>query len=157
MVGLWQSISLQSVPSFLFSFSLCEVLTYHLPLSSVRCLQRRGTVWWEIIFVFCIFLCFCTIPNPFALDLRIRSFSFSQLLAKLQCQKQMHIVLFQFLWAEAWSEQEFLYCALESFVPDISSWLPIQIPETPRAAGAAGSGKANIHLAWCGYSAKYGS
>lgn len=114
MVGLWQSISLQSVPSFLFSFSLCEVLTYHLPLSSVRCLQRRGTVWWEIIFVFCIFLCFCTIPNPFALDLRIRSFSFSQLLAKLQCQKQMHIVLFQFLWAEAWSEQEFLYCALES-------------------------------------------
>ena len=156
VVGLWQSISLQSVSSLFLIFlqSLwgtylsCPTVICTLPTKARNCLVRDHL---SILY----FLYFCTMSNPFAPDPRISSFSFSHLLAKLQCQKQMHIVLFQFLWAEAWSEQEFSHCALESFVPGISSWLAIQIPETPRAAGVAGSGKVNIHLAWCGYSAKY--
>lgn len=33
-----------------------------------------------------------------------------------------------------------------SFVPCFSSWLPIQVAETPRAAEVAESGKVNIYL-----------
>lgn len=154
VMGLWQSFSLRSVYYLVFSFSLCEVLSYHLQLLSIYCLQRWETVWLGIIFLFCIILYVCTIPNWFALDPRIRSFSFPHLSVQVQCQKQMHIVLIQLLGVEAWSEQEFLFSASTSFVPAISSWLSIQIPETPRTAGASRSAKLNIHLAWCGHSAK---
>lgn len=85
-----------------------------LPTKARNCLVR------DHLSILYFFFYFCTMPNSFALDPRIRSLSFSHLLAKLQCQKQMHIVLFQFLWAEAWSEQEFSHCALESFAPGIS-------------------------------------
>lgn len=45
----------------------------------------------------------------------------------------------------------------ESFVPYFSSWLPIQVAETLRAAEDAESGKVNIYLPWCSYSAQYDS